>query len=449
MSEYNIREMAIEILLGVKRGGVVTNLINKYSKELNNKELGLLYDLVYGTLRNRIYIDKIIEKYSSIKLKKLDKLTLNALRLGLYQFNFRGEPDYASVDTVVSVIRDKRRRSFINAILRKVTSTKMKHDDILPDRNANTIEYLSINYSQQVEFVRIILESFGSEVAEKVFEYFNKVPFTFIRINKIMTNYQQVKELFIKYNINFEKVSNFDDFFYTVGSIKGIFDTDLFKDGYITVIDISQGIIPMFAKRIGGRVVGDLCCGLGGKSLYISELLGEEAVIISVDNSTEKIFTLNVNITRLGHKNIFPLCSDIRDLQDEIFDMVILDVPCSNSGNFGRHPEARYRFSNERLKILVDYQMVLLKSAIRLVKRGGYIIYSTCSIVPEECHLLINSVINGQSDVESISVDKDNRFLDILNNADFILKGNGIYIMPFSFKDVICSSGFLAVLKRK
>jgi len=447
MERYNIREIAVKILLGVEKGGFVTDLINRYGKELNDKESGLLYDLVYGTLRNRIYIDKIIEKYSSISLKRLEKLIIIALRIGVYQFLIRGEPDYASVDSVVSIVSGKQRKAFVNAVMRKFTS-RTDFKDILPGRDKNPVEYLSVRYSEELIFTDEMLKFLGFNSSEKVMEYLNKVPNTFIRVNKNITDYEEVMRLFLRENINLKPVVGFIDFLYSDTNIRGLFDTDTFKSGYITVLDISQGIAPLIASKIGGNIIGDLCSGPGGKALYMSDLMGEKVSIISIDMSVDKINLMKENIKRMKNRNIYGVCSDLKDIKTELFDIAILDVPCSNSGNFGKHPEARYRLNRSKIRELVNYQRELFESAIGLVKKGGFLLYCTCSIMPSECHLLIESEIAKNKNLEPVDLKSDDRFNEILNNGDFVINEYGIYVMPNSFKDVISGGGFVSVIKR-
>ncbi|MGQ9706960.1 MAG: transcription antitermination factor NusB [bacterium] len=444
---YRVREMALEILSAVESGEFVINLIGKNIKELDNKNLGLLYDLVFGILRNRIYIDKIIEKYSSIPLKKIDKTIINSLRIGIYQFIVRGEPNYVSVDSAVSIVKGRANKSFVNAIMRRAISTR-EYNEILPDNEKRPIEYLSIKYSQKILFIKELINYFGSQVSESILECFNKVPNTFFRINKKITNYEEVMNRLLKKNIKLKPLFGLEDFLYSEENISGIFETDSFRSGLITVMDVSQGIGPLIAGRIGGGVIGDLCSGLGGKLFYLSELLSNKSIIVSVEISVKKIKLLKENIKRLGDRDILVICSDLRNIKDGIFDIAILDVPCSNSGNFGRHPEARYRLKKSRLNKMIEYQRELFRYAIKSVKKGGILIYTTCSLLPSECHLLIKSEVEKSRNIEIMDIRTEDRFNDILNVGNFKVNNYGIYIMPYSFRDVISSGGFISVVRK-
>ncbi|RLC41832.1 MAG: hypothetical protein DRH44_06990 [Candidatus Coatesbacteria bacterium] len=446
MKNLDPRVEAFKILNKVEKGGYATRLISEYLKYLDDRDGGLLYDLVYGVLRNRIYIDKILEKYSDILLENMDIKVKNALRLGIYQYVIRETPDYASVDTSVNLVREKSKRSFVNAVLRSITRSSSGGLNPIPDKDVDYAEYLRIRYSQEKIFIKNMLEFFGKKTTERVCNYFNRPAHLFLRVNRKVISSEQLMKILMKYNYNIQAVKNFEDFLHSWGGSFGIFDTIEFKNGYFSAQDVSQGVGAIIMSKYAGSIIGDICSGVGGKASYISELIGRDKTIISIDRSPAKIKVLSKNLKRLGHKNIFPVCAYINDFNRQVFNTAILDVPCSNSGNFGRHPEARYRLSEERLKRMVAYQRELIITSLKSLKSDGILIYNTCSIIPSECHLLLKS-LEYDGLIRVIDPMSDCFVKRIIDRANFIVNDYGIYIMPYSFEGVVSSGGFVGIIK--
>ena len=360
-----------------------SDMINKYANDADN--LAFVTKNVYGVLENKIYIDYMIRKLSDIRLKKIHKNVLIILEMGIYNIYFLETKDYATVDNLVDLTKEKNKRSagFVNAILRnfirdeKEISTIYERDDI---------KSLSIRYSFPEEITRYIHDFYGMDYTKSYLRDANRIKDISIRINRLKTNkddlISQLKNQ--SFQVKEGKISQNS---LIIENPTGLANSKLFKDGYFTIQqESSMKAVEVLNPEKGTKIL-DLCAAPGTKTSYLGEWTENESEIIANDISKAKNDLIYENIERLGLRNISLTNYDASTFVEEFankFDFVLVDAPCSGLGVVGRKPEIRYNRDKETIVRLAKLQKDILNQAIKYLQPGGFLVYSTCTIGPLE-----------------------------------------------------------------
>ena len=383
-------------------------MINFFENKASN--LPLITKTVYGVLENKIYIDYMIRKLSDIRLKKIHENVLVILEIGVYNIHFLESKDYATVDKLVDLTKKKNKRStgFVNAILRefirdeKEIATIYENDDI---------KSLSIRYSFPEEITRYIYDFYGMDYTKAYLRDADRVKNLAIRVNSLKTNREELKNKLIDDGFKVEEgdISNMS---LIVKNPAGLASSKLFKAGFFTIQqEASMKTVEVLDPKENTRIL-DLCAAPGTKTSYLAEYTKNTAKIVANDLAKSKNKLILENIERLGLKNIsltnYDASSFVEDFKDR-FDYVLVDAPCSGLGVVGRKPEIRYNRSKETIVRLANLQREILENALKYVKKGGFIVYSTCTIGPLE-----------NRDNFKFLMDKENLELVAINGEDFI-----------------------------
>ena len=383
-------------------------MINYYADKAYN--LPLITRTVYGVLENKIYIDYMIRKLSDIRLKKIHENVLVILEIGVYNIHFLESKDYATVDKLVDLTKKKNKRStgFVNAILRefirdeKEIATIYENDDI---------KSLSIRYSFPEEITRYIYDFYGMDYTKAYLRDADRVKNLAIRVNSLKTNKKELKNKLIDDGFKVEEgdISNMS---LIVKNPAGLASSKFFKAGFFTIQqEASMKTVEVLDPKENTRIL-DLCAAPGTKTSYLAEYTNNTAKIVANDLAKSKNKLILENIERLGLKNIsltnYDASSFVEDFKDG-FDYVLVDAPCSGLGVVGRKPEIRYNRSKETIVRLANLQREILENALKYVKKGGFLVYSTCTIGPLE-----------NRDNFKFLMDKENLELVAINGEDFI-----------------------------
>lgn len=360
-----------------------SDMINKYANDADN--LAFVTKNVYGVLENKIYIDYMIRKLSDIRLKKIHKNVLIILEIGIYNIHFLETKDYATVDNLVDLTKEKNKRSagFVNAILRNFIRDEKELSTIY---ETDDIKSLSIRYSFPEEITRYIYDFYGMEYTKAYLRDANRIKDISIRINRLKTNKDDLISQLI--NENFQvKEGSISKNSIIVENPSGLADSLLFKDGYFTIQqESSMKAVEILNPKKGTKIL-DLCAAPGTKTSYLGEWTENESEIIANDISESKNDLIYENIERLGLRNISLTNYDASTFVEEFsneFDYVMVDAPCSGLGVVGRKPEIRYNRDKETIVRLAKLQKEILNQAIKYLKPGGFLVYSTCTIGPLE-----------------------------------------------------------------
>ena len=384
------------------------DMINYYADKASN--LPLITRTVYGVLENKIYLDYMIRKLSDIRLKKIHENVLVILEIGIYNIHFLESKDYATVDKLVDLTKKKNKRStgFVNAILRefirdeKEIATIYENDDI---------KSLSIRYSFPEEITRYIYDFYGMDYTKAYLRDADRVKNLAIRVNSLKTNEEELKNKLIDDGFKVEE-GNISNMSLIVKNPAGLASSKLFKAGFFTIQqEASMKTVEVLDPKENTRIL-DLCAAPGTKTSYLAEYTKNTAKIVANDLAKSKNKLILENIERLGLENIsltnYDASSFVEDFKDG-FDYVLVDAPCSGLGVVGRKPEIRYNRNKETIVRLANLQREILENALKYVKKGGFLVYSTCTIGPLE-----------NRDNFKFLMDKENLELVAINGEDFI-----------------------------
>lgn len=419
-------ELSFEILDRVINKEAKSNdEINKIADTANN--LGFVTKNVYGVLENKIYLDYMIRKLSTVRLKKIHSSVLIILEIGIYNIHFLNTKDYAIVNELVELTKKKNKRSaaFVNAILRNFIRDE---EEIAKIKESDDIKSLSIRYSLPEELTRYIFYNYGIEYTKNFLRYINSEQIISIRVNNLKTDKDTLKKTLEDKGFKVEN-GNLSANALKILNPSGLVNTDEFKNGFFTIQqEGSMKTIEILDPREDSKIL-DLCAAPGTKTSYIGEYIKNKGQIVANDISKEKLPLIKENIYRLSLENIKLSSFDASIFKKEYegqFDYVLVDAPCSGLGVMGRKPEIRYNRSMDDIKILAELQKDILDQAIKYLKKDGVLVYSTCTIgdIENKENFLF---LSSQDNLELIPIEGKN-YIEYVNYID---KTDGFFISKF------------------
>lgn len=356
-----------------------TDIINEFAKEVN--DVSYITKNIYGILENKLYLEYIIGKLSKIKLKKLDKKVLLILEIGIYNIHFLDKKNYAIVNELVNLTKKVsfKSKSFVNAILRSY----IRDEENLSKINIkNKEKYQSIKYSIPLWIIKYLNESYGKNYTQDFLNSLNKERKLSIRINKNKIEKNKLKSLLEDKNFQIEN-SKISSLSLIVDNPSSLAKTEEFKNGLFTIqSEASIKVCEVLNPNKNSNIL-DLCAAPGTKTSLLAELCDNSSKIIANDISFNKLSKINENIKRLGLKNIEITNFDASIVKDEFkekFDYILCDLPCSGLGVIDRKPEIRYNRSMDDVINLSKLQKNILDKAFLYLKKGGILVFSTCTI---------------------------------------------------------------------
>lgn len=336
-----------------------------------------------GVLRWQLWLDKSIEHFAKRAVESLDLPVLIVLRLGLYQLRFLERvPASAAVNESVNLVRSARVSSaaaFVNAVLRRA----IRESDFDPSSGLDPLEKLAVQTSHPVWLLQRWVESFGREEAEAFARANNLVPPTAFRLVKGDLN-GIVAQLGEAGGI-VEPSSVAQDAWRVSGATSLV--RELAEKGNIYLQDeASQLVAQTVALQPGERVL-DLCAAPGGKTTLMAQRAEDRAVIVAADISRRRLETVIKTKSLHELKSIKSVVLDAAQqlpFENSVFDRILIDAPCSGTGTLRRNPEIRWRISEQDIHELAAQQKLFLRNAVRVLKPGGQLVYSTCSVERKE-----------------------------------------------------------------
>lgn len=422
------REIALKILYKIDKEQAYSNIalseeIKQNRKNLNDKDIGLISEIVYGVTTWKLTLDEIIKKYSKIRLKKISVWILNILRMGAYQIIFLDKiPKSAAVNESVNLAKRYGHSSsanFVNAILRKIE--KRDYDELF--QIDNDIEKISKTTSMPEWIVKELLKNNNIKEVERICECSNLKPKTTIRINKLKITKKELLQKLQEQGINYKETNSED--FLILEKIKNIEDLDLFKNGFFTIQDISAGLTAQILQPQKGEYVLDACSAPGGKTTYMAELMDNEGIIEAWDIHEHRTNLVKQNANRLGINIITTRVKDasIYDASlDEKFDKILLDVPCLGIGVIKRKPDIKWQRKIEDMEKITKVQQSVLENCSKYLKRGSFLVYSTCSILRQENENVVHEFLSKNKDFEMVEDSIFNILPDEEKDGFFICK---------------------------
>jgi 16S rRNA (cytosine967-C5)-methyltransferase len=380
------RLAAFRILQQVETGAYSSILLAAEEPRLQPVDRALCHELVLGVLRWQLQLDKIVEHFSKRRIEDLDSAVRIALRLGLYQLRFLTRiPESAAVNESVSLVRAARLSSataFVNAVLRRAIR-EAEYDPVADV--SDPFEKIAVRTSHPAWLIERWANAFGIHEAEAFARANNTVPPTAFRVVANRANQSEILSRLSAAGAVLEssdivtgawRVSGATSLLRAMSSAGEIYLQD----------EASQLVADLMEVKRGERVL-DLCAAPGGKTTLMADRVGDTAFIVAADRSVTRMATV-VSTTRLHElKSIRPIIVDATEqlpFARESFDRVLVDAPCSGTGTLRANPEIRWRLDPGDFERFAQQQQRILSRAIEVLKPGGRLVYSTCSVEREE-----------------------------------------------------------------
>jgi 16S rRNA (cytosine967-C5)-methyltransferase len=374
------RIAAAQIYGELRAGELLDAAFDRRTARLDARDRRWTRELVYGSLRRRSVLDAYLNERVKGGFSRIDNDLIDLLRLGAYQLLFMGSvPAYAAIGQTVELA--KRRHGIgasklVNAVLRRLDRDR---ETLATPASDDPVESLALEQSHPVWLVARWVGRWGLEETRRLLTANNaEAPLVARPVHIVREQLEAVLE---DANVHIEDAPLVRDSLVLAGPIASLSDLAAFKKGQFHLQDPASTLVTMYAAVPAGAVVADVCAAPGGKSIELSR---NASVVYASDLSYPRLRRVRENIDRLELDNVFAFVADARHPAIRPVDFVLLDAPCTGTGTFRRHPDARWRLKASDLAVLPALQRDLLRAAAHGVKPGGRLVYSTCSIEPEE-----------------------------------------------------------------
>lgn len=391
-----IRELSLQVLYQFETEGVYVRdtldaLLRRSS--FDGRDRSLATELVYGTLRWRGRIDWILDQAVTRKLESLTPWIRNILRMGVYQLLMLDHiPAAAATHEAVQLAKRYGHPGTVrltNAVLRTVLRRRGTFQD--PDITDDPVAHISVAYSYPTWIVQRWLTRYGIDATIELCKAGNTPPPVVVRINRLKIDSATLRSSLNREGVQVRAGRYLNDFLIlrNTGEVRSL---EGYNEGWFQVQDESAGLAVRLLDPQPGEMIIDLCCAPGGKTTYIAELMGDHGHIVGIDRFPRRLRRLQEHSCRLGLKSIHPLVTDGRTCTLKTrADRVLVDAPCSGLGTIARRAELRWRRTPDDIALLHETQLALLKHSADLVKRDGVLVYSTCTIEPEENEAVVTA----------------------------------------------------------
>lgn len=368
---------------------------------LSSLDRRFISELVFGTTKMRRRLDYVLGLFLERKIDELTPWIRNILRMGIYQIDFLDKiPHSAAVDESVKLTKTfghKGTVALVNAVLRSYLRDRTRVE--FPAWEENRVENVALFYSFPSWMVEEWLRIFGEEETIKLCETFNRRPRLSCRINSLKIDKANLEEMLEREGVKFKR-GKFVDEFYHIESKVGLARFAPLRKGLLYFQDESAGLPVLLLDPQPGELIVDLCAAPGGKSTFIAQRMKDQGQVVAVDISEGKLKTVEENCRRLGIRSVALCCADATDFSCDPVDRVSVDAPCSALGTLGRNSDARWRKRKEDIFRLRELQVEILLNAAKLLKEGGVLVYSTCTLMPEENEQVIERFLGERADFE-------------------------------------------------
>jgi 16S rRNA (cytosine967-C5)-methyltransferase len=400
------RVAVFEILAKIEKEKAFSSaLLPIYEENLSPKDRALCHELTLGILRNQIYLDKIIEKLTAKNVEKFDLAVVLALRIGLYQLLFLDKiPAYSAINESVNLVQMAKKTSakgLVNAVLRRATREKIELEFV------DEIEKLSIETSHPRRLVEKWIQQFGFEETAKLAWANNEAPTLAFRFTK------KFERKDAQMQANFRKSEFLENCFLAEKIDANLLE--LAENGEIYFQDeASQMVASLFEIKENEKFL-DVCASPGSKTTQIANQTSNIAnLLVAGDFYSHRVRTLQENCRRQGVEFVEIVQYDAEKalpFAENAFEWILIDAPCSGTGTIRHNPEIKYFLQEKDFAELSEKQLKILKNASKLVKSGGSLIYSTCSLELEENEAVIEKFLAENTEFEKVLPRLPERFL--------------------------------------
>ncbi|MGH9781222.1 MAG: 16S rRNA (cytosine(967)-C(5))-methyltransferase RsmB, partial [Candidatus Acidiferrales bacterium] len=380
----------------------------RLNAKVSARDAALATEIVMGTLRWQRLLDFLIERYTGKKLAALDMEVLIALRMGIYQLRHLARiPARAAVDESVELVKRARKQSaasLVNAVLRRAASeSAMPAREFLPPE-LPLGDALGLLHSHPTWLVQRWLEKFGRENTVALLEANNEPPRRVCALNAPELREEAMRSL-AGAAVEFEPGRLARDAF-TIRS-GDVAKTMAFQNGWISFQDEASQLIPLLLKVAAGNSVLDVCAAPGGKMMALARKAGPAGLVIAADRRENRLRAMRERLARAGVSNVMIVALDgAASLPFRgKFERILADAPCSGTGTLTRNPEIRWKLKQDDLRELHARQVMLLNSALECLAPEGRLVYSTCSLEPEENEEVVGEVLEMHPEFRAVAAE--------------------------------------------
>lgn len=442
--KQNVRELALDGLMQVEKSGAYSNLLlnNLIQKnDIDRKDVGLLTEIVYGTIQRRDTLDYYLKPFLR---KKIEPWVKVLLRLSLYQMLYLDRvPERAAIHEAVEIAKRRGHKGIsglVNGVLRSIQREGVP--SLAEIKNAE--KRLAVATSHPEWLVKEWIDVYGMEIAEKMCEVNLLPPVAAARVNVSQASIEEVLTTLKEEGIEAKRGDLSED---AIQIEKGnVAHTEAFKEGLLSIQDESSMLVARALSPEEGDVILDSCAAPGGKTTHIAERLQGTGKVISLDLHPHKVRLIEQQAKRLQLQNVETKALDARKVQEqfeaESFDKILVDAPCSGFGVIRRKPDIKLGKNKEDSERLATIQLSILEKVAPLLKKGGRLVYSTCTIEKVENEQVVKQFLQSHPDFEW-----DTSMTERLPSAVAPYVKNGeVQILPHYF----ATDGFyIACLRKK
>jgi len=442
------RELAMHVLTQVEQEGAYSNLLLNTALQkaaLSKSDAGLATELIYGTISRLNTLDYFLDKYVNKGTRKLQPWVRALLRLSLYQIIYLDRiPDHAVVSEAVNLAKRRGHQGIsgmVNGVLRNILRQK---ESLAIPADLPAAKRISLQHSHPEWLVERWISQYGPETAEAICAANNEPPAVSVRVNTTMISREELLKEMEGRGLQ-AAPSTLSPYGIVVKGAGNMALTDWYREGMISIQDESSMLVAEAVGPEPGMRVLDCCAAPGGKSAHMGELMKDQGSIVANDIHSHKGKLIADQAARLGLDCIRTVTGDALELPSRFepasFDRILLDAPCSGLGVIRRKPDLKWGKTEEDIREIAALQSKLLDSVSALLRPGGVLVYSTCTIEPQENEGVVTSFVNRHPEFE---LDETGSLSRLKDNA--LVRGGGIQILPQHYH----SDGFyIARLRRR
>ena len=383
------RVVAAQIFGDLRAGELLDASFDRRVLRFDARDRRWTRELVYGSLRKRAILDAYLQARVKGGLGRIDADLVDLLRLGAYQLLMMGSvPPYAAIGQTVELA--KRRHGIgasklVNAVLRRLDRDREQLSLPTPD---DPIEALALEQSHPQWLVARWVARWGHDETRRLLVANNAEAPLIARPVHVVR--EQLEASLEESGVHVEDAPLLRDSLVLAGPIASLSELSAFRKGQFHLQDPASTLVTIYAGIPAGATVVDVAAAPGGKSVELARTAGR---VFASDLSFTRLRRVTDNVNRLELTNIHAFVADARFPATREVDAVLLDAPCTGTGTFRRHPDARWRLKPSDLAVAASLQRALIRSAALQVKVGGLLVYSTCSLETEENDAIVESFL--------------------------------------------------------
>ena len=407
------RQLAFTVLRDIDKGAFADVALERHIAKfaLSPADRRLATELIYGCVRRQRTLDALIDQLGKRRAEQQPADLRRILHVGFYQLRYLDHvPDHAVVDTTVQLSKQQRLGKLsgvVNGMLRQYIRLRATADPLqLP---ADETLALGVFHSYPDWIIQAWQQLVPPEEVTSLCTWFNQPPKTDLRVNRLRTTVADVVMALTDHGLTVVPREGIPDGLRILGPTGNIRQLPGYDEGWWMVQDSSAQLVSYLVDPQPGETIIDACAAPGGKTAHLAEMMGDRGRVLGCDRTSSRLNKIRQNAKRLRLSSIETVTGDSRNHPEfkGIADRVLLDVPCSGLGTLHRHADARWRQTPESVVELTTLQRELLEAAVDWVKPTGVLVYSTCTLHPDENQTLIQAFLTDHPDWEILPPEKE------------------------------------------